>query len=312
MKKCLVVYNICGINGYQDINYYLQSLASIRNQEMLDSEYDILVSSCKSSKHVIEILSSQKYKIVEVADTVPVNVTFNNAVLSAPFIFNNDYESFVYIDSGVRLDSSNCLDLMHQHITDKAYSMVSITCDSDENHKEWGIDPTNDSIKDAIFNMPIGKATNLHCQSFSKDLVDYYGRAIPDIFASFCTESTFSFLCAALQTRWGIIKDIIVHHETSMDGRSAGFSPEQYVLQSNLPTSNHAFGIPSVHQRLLTEEGHNLGFGYEEWRGIMLHKPDRYDENDFCTNNDLKKWIKDNLFLQKQEFDYSKLDSTVV
>ena len=94
MKKLLVVYNICGINGYQNIKYYLNALLSIRNQTMESDQYDILISSCQSKPEVIDTLSLHGYKVIEVSDKVPVNVTFNNAVMKAPSIFNNYLRSF--------------------------------------------------------------------------------------------------------------------------------------------------------------------------------------------------------------------------
>lgn len=310
MKKLLVVYNICGINGYQNIKYYLNALSSIRNQTMDNDQYDILVSSCQSKPEVLDTLSLHGYKVIEVSDKVPVNVTFNNAIIKAPSIFNYEHEAYVYIDSGVTLNDPRSLKKLYKYISQDHISMVSITCDSDEQHDLWGIDPTGSN--NDLFIMPVGKATNLHCQAFSRELCLAYGRLVPDIFASFCTESTFSFLCAAIQTNWGIITDIVTHHETSMDGRSAGFSPLRYIKTTNLPTSNHGFIIPSVHQRLITQKAYELGFGYEEMRNVMMHNPSHYDHNGYCKNNELRQWIKGRLYLNVSEFDYNELTYSII
>ena len=96
-----------------------------------------------------------------------------------------------------------------------------------------------------------------------------------------------------------------------MDGRSSGFSPEQAHIERGT-TADHPFVIDSIFDRIVTEDGYNLGFGYEECRSIMVHDSSKYDENGHCKNDELKEWIKNNLFLSKEEFDYEKMNWEVV
>ena len=136
---------------------------------------------------------------------------------------------------------------------------------------------------------------------WSHKLFDYYGGLMPDIFASYCTESTFSFLCAALQLQWIVCKKTAVDHDPVVDGASSGFKP-------SYPAWNHMFRSPKEMKYIIQDpEGTNLGFGYEELQQIKMHRGDQFDENHFCKNDKLKEWLKKNIFLDKKSFDYNKI-----
>ena len=132
---------------------------------------------------------------LKLSDKVPVNVSFNNTCIKAKEIFNTDFDSYIYIDSGIKLTDPYSLDTLSDQINQETDSaMVCAMIHNDMNLGLWDLNIDGDK-----YVIPVGKATNLHFQAFSKELVDYYNKPMPDIFASFCTESTFSFMCAALQ-----------------------------------------------------------------------------------------------------------------
>ncbi len=148
---------------------------------------------------------------------------------------------------------------------------------------------------------------NGHLHAFRNDLVKVYGKAWPDIFGSHANESVLTFLAAALKTNWVICTKSIIKHISVMDGQSSGFSPLKWV-QSGRPTYDHPFIIPSIINRVCTQENWEAGLGYEQYRDIMKCKQDEFDEQGFCKNDRLKKIIKKVLFLQKNEFDYDKIN----
>ena len=304
--KSLIVYNICGIANRQDLKKYEESLDSIVSQNDFHEKYDLVISSCKSSPTVLEYLKGLDFNpaIYEISDVVPVNVSFNSACLKAKELNKEDYVSYIYVDSAVFLKDPNSLNLLVQDILETDSAMTCTMVENDMNLKQWELEIEQENSN--RYNIPVGKATNLHFQAFSKELVDFYGKPVPDIFASFCTESTFSFMCAALQKSWTILKNIEVGHRISMDGASSGFNPKQAHITLGT-TADHGFAINSILDRLLTQEAHDYGFGYEEFRGIMIHDPECYDSNGYCKNDDLKTWIKDKLFLSEQEFNYEEM-----
>ena len=58
-----------------------------------------------------------------------------------------------------------------------------------------------------------------------------YGNVLPDIFVSYCTESTFSFLAAAVKQRFVIANDVSYKHgendgtHSGLDGQTLAFGP---------------------------------------------------------------------------------------
>ena len=57
-------------------------------------------------------------------------------------------------------------------------------------------------------------------------------------------------------------------------------------------------------------EGTKAGFGFEELRGIKMHDPNCFDSDGYCENDELKVFLKDNLFLKKEHFDYDEINRT--
>jgi len=193
--------------------------------------------------------------------------------------------------------------------------MVSAQTNNDTGyHQNLGI---GDDVDDESFNwklfqngdfiIPVGKAVNLHVQIFSNTIQQYYGRCWPDIFASYCSESVFSFVCAAIKQKWVISKDVIAHHVRVTHSNSAGFSPLHWTLQGK-PTYDHPFLVPSVLD--IMTEGWKYGLGYEECKQVIMHDPQHYNDHGYCNNDSLKEYIKNNLFLPASLLDYTKIKYT--
>ena len=52
--------------------------------------------------------------------------------------------------------------------------------------------------------------------------------------------------------------------------------------------------------------------GYEEVQKICLHRDDQFDEEDYCINDKLAPYIRDNLFVSKDQFDYDGMKYSFV
>lgn len=315
MSKILVVYNTCGISGKENSRFYIDSLRSILDQDF--NGFDIVMSSCLNSeltrKNVLNEFGSKiKYNFID--EKHPVNVTFNHTVRKTIEI-QGEYESYMYVDSGTTF-VPGLLSAIYDRIKTGKYGMVTPQPENDTEYfaglgigRYRGDDEYARSIlfKDGDYIIPLGKGMGTHTNLISNDLRSFYGNVYPDVFASHCTESTFSFINAALKKQWLLVKDFILPHNISMDGQSSGFNPAEWLYQNRRPTFDHPYIINSILERVLTSRSVQCGFGYEECRNILNHDASQFDENYHCINNDLKYFIKDNLFLKKEELDYDSI-----
>lgn len=319
MNKLLVVYNTCGLKN-EDTQRYLQSIDSILSQESPDTCVDVVVSSCRNSSRCLSFINSffgDRIRINSIEDIVPVNVTFNHTALKMREL-SGPYDGYMYVDSGVSLDRKDAIqELMQTFKRQEHVSMVSADVDDDGGVavddgylKDLGYDAGRGILKNGI--VSVGSSVNLHCQIFSDKIMSFYGRILPDIFAGFCTESTLTFVAAALQTNWVHRTDILVRHLTEMDGRSSGFNPAEWIATTGRDSYDHPFAIDSYMDRFKNQQAKVVGLGFEECRGILVHDHSQYNDKDHCINQELKEYIKDNLYLSEEEFDYGSIRSTII
>lgn len=313
--KLLVVFNTCGI-ARENYQQYIFGINSIVNQEF--DSFRVVMSSCLNSKNLREGVRNffgDKISYNFIDDKLPVNVTFNHSCLKAREEFG-DFDGYLYIDSGITLTKSDNLSKLYELFKSGPNAMVAAQTSTDAGYLQWfGIgshhhDTSQNHLlfQNGDFQIPVGKTVNLHVQIFSKDLLDAYNYLVPDIYAGYCTESVFSFLCAAIKQRFMLSKDVIVDHIHGMDGGSSGFDPIEWV-KTGRPTQDHPFLVDSVYR--IAKDGHQYGFGYEECANLVNHNPDLYDENGFCKNEHLAKWIRDNQFVGNIGLlDYSTINHT--
>ncbi len=316
MSRLLVIYNTCGISGKENTNNYIHSLNTILNQDFI--EYDVVVSDCLSSENVRQKLISNlnsKVYFNFIDSKLPVNITFNSTVQTA-ITNNGEYDAYLYIDSGVDFSGDSLVLKKLYDLCSNECSMVVGRVKTDTGFHAWlgwGTDEhdyvghRNIIEKIGHFEIPIGRAVNLHVQLFSHDILAAYGNLVPDIFAGQCTESVFSFLAAAIQTKWLIHKDIELDHRTGLDVPSVGFSPVAW-RSSGLPTWDHLIGVEESILDIIGR-GKKYGMGYEELSGIVNHNPSKFDSRGFALDPNLKYYIKTNLFLQPHQLDYDTIVS---
>lgn len=314
-KNYLIVYNICGISGKDNSDYYIEAINTINNQNY--KNYKLAISACKNPQSQLEkIKKSCNVQIINsIEDILPVNITFNDTVKESIKKFGN-FEGYIYLDSGVKFTNTEQLGNLIELYESGNYGMVSAQVDNDFGWCWFGIDEYSKPMLNNDLLIPVGRACNLHCQIFSKDILEYYENIIPDIFKSYCTESTFSFINSAIKKQWIVSSKVRVHHAFNVpdgrpddgdgiDGHSSGFKALPGTWDDTYPpfTMKQIIKIP---------EGTKYGFGYEELRGIKLHDPACFDENFLCKNDELKKFLKKYLYLNKDNFDYDKINKKVI
>ncbi len=315
MNKLAVVFNTCGIKRESPENY-ITNIKSILDQDFDGSR--IILSSCLNSEAARDLVRREfgdniSYNYID--EVLPVNVTFNHSCIKVKEHFG-DFEGYVYVDSGITFKTQKDLSNLYEIFKKTNSAMVSSRTDTDSGYHLWfGVgDGLWDTSKDHelfnkdIFKIPIGKTVNLHVQIFSNQLFDYYGYMIPDIYAGYCTESVFSFLCAAINKDFVVSRDVIVSHLHQMDIGSSGFDPLQWQLKGGKPYE-HPFLVDSILET--ANKGHEFGFGYEECEGILMHDPDKFDENGYAKDHRLKDFIRDTQFVGNIGLmDYDKVNHT--
>ena len=307
-KKILAVYNTCGISGKDNTDFYLQALDAIFQQDFID--FDVVMSSCLNTESTINRIREgfgSKININWTKDILPVNVTFNHSIVEQVKRFG-EYDSYLFIDSDVIFQRTDDFLKLFNILKSGPHGVVSARTNTDMG-LEWWFNTNTDKklLEEGDFVLPLGKAINSHCQIYSNEIFNTYGRILSDIFAAYCSESVMPFICAAIKKNWVLAKDVLVFHKHYMDESSSGFDPEGWRGSGN-KHYDHPFKINSIMERVGSQTARRLGLGYEECDKIVMHDESQYDGNGFCINEELKNYIKENLYLKKDELDYDKIN----
>lgn len=304
----LVVFNTCGITR-ENPEEYVKHINTILSQHS-NCFFTLAVSACCNSDDCREyVLKNTDSEILynDIRQILPVSITFNHTVQMATKKYGK-FSNYMFIDSGISFGSDNDLSSLLELHTAGRYGMTSARTDEDTGINDWfGVSERGDELFSDHLIIPVGKAINLHAQIFSQDIMNAYDNVLPDIFAGQCMESTFSFLCAAIKSKWVVHKDIVLRHVTGMDGPSSGFSPAKWVSKGKRRW-DHLFGTEESILDIMAR-GYEYGMGYEENQKIVVHKPECFEDN-ICLNDNLATFIRDNLYL-RDKFDYSKIESEV-
>ena len=315
--KNLLVYNICGLGNTPPLDHYIKCINSFLDQDFED--YRVLLSACKSDPTLFNNLYKRykdKISYVYHHEIYTVNTTFNKAIQE--FVKEKGpAESYLYVDSGCSFYNpvTNTLDntiLKNTYNTFKKYnnSLISLQTDSDEalqtiSPKYKYQSPDVQVVGDDLY-VPLGHALNCHVTMFSNEMYEAYNnKLIPDVFRAHCTESTFRYLAAAVNTKWYVMKDQQIEHLKAIEGPSTGFqhvSPQHGTTWNNLLHNRNALDF------ITNVDFIKSGIGYEECNNISSHNREEYDENDMPLDPDgMKTLINKYFFLNKKELDYDKM-----
>jgi len=308
-NKILVVYNTCGIKG-DNADWYIKCINSLLDQNF--DGYRVVLSSCLNSPTCFkQIYQTFGNKISYCYHSEPhtVNITFNKSVQESVKHLG-EFEGYFYVDSGVIFERKDVLKEVYDLYKNGPYGFVTVQVDTDTGLNQIGFayeseDPVQ--IKEKDFVIPLGGACNLHSQLFSHEVYKTFeNKLMPDVFKAFCTESTFSFLCAAIHRKWAILKDIVVHHRKGVDGASVSvphWSPVHNNPWNNLLAGRNALDF------INDPEAIESGLGYEECNQIMMHDANKYDDNGYSKNSSkLIKMIKKYFLLTQDELNYETIE----
>jgi hypothetical protein len=302
VRKLLAVYNVCGIGGKEreNVPYYIDCVRSLIAQDIEpkhSQDYKIVVSGCMTSDRakmnfVNYFGDTISFNWIE--DPVPLSISFNHSVEQMVNQYG-DFDCYLYIDSGISfwdpMERNDALRALYNKHKSGPYAITACKPSNDDGQSWWKIKYREG--EDYIY--PIGKCTNMHCQIFSNEFKKAYGRILPDIFANNTMESTFSHLCAAISRKYLFTQKPHLLHNHSMDGASIGFRNHD-ILFKTTKTMDERY-----------REGVEYGFGYEEYRPTWLHNPEKFDENGYAKDPMLLEFLKKELYLTKEQFDYSQV-----
>ena len=298
--ETLLVYNLCGLQR----DNTKQWIANIEDLLQDDDEFDFCISACnlkeETKKYFKEYFKHRKVKLHFVNDILPVNVTFNFACMLHP-----NYKYYVYCASDIRRNAQEKIitKLKQFHIENNnaitaAYVLNDALPFTQSHYKDELKIGKNVTFKP-------GEAFNCHFVMFDSLIKKKTGKIMPDIFASWCTESVFFYICSALEKNMGMLNSISVslfhpQADQDLDGNSSGFSvgkgPE-HLFKSKL----------TVHERLMSEEAFKVGFGYEEVNDLFKHNPRMYIGSRNGNPSKLLGFIKKAIYLTDEEFNYKEI-----
>ena len=310
--KLLIVYNTMNLGGQGNIPFYVDSIRSMLAQRTKD-EFRICVSACMAS-YTWKIQSRNtfhsaiSYNFVE--ENVPVSVSFNHSVQKMVEQYGA-FDGYLYVDSGITFWDPSCRYDALQTLIDVhksgPFAITAAMPSNDDGRQWWGIEykPGEDFV------FPVGKTTNMHVQIFDEAWRLAYGKVLPDIFSSHCMESVFSHMCAALSRNFVLTQRVHLLHNHSMDGASIGSrsdDADRISLSRIFETGGRLFKTRKEMNDVYIR-GKHLGFGIEECKPYWPHDPACYDEHGYAKDPELKEFLRGEMFLTKEEFDYNSLSA---
>ena len=324
----LIVYNACGISGRENSSFYIRNIRTILDQNLEDKR--VVFSGCQISRRTFEEVYQEfgdNISYYLTGERLAVNQSFNHAVLRGVQEFGK-FDGYMYVASDVRFtDDEDSLSRLHDRILQPDIGIVSPEIDKDNGYFWWFDFDEKQNLfdvfgRDKDFVVPLGTTANLHTAIFSNEIFEAYGNVLPDIFVSYCTESTFSFLAAAVRQRFIIANDVNYSHgegegvHQGLDGQTLAFGA---AWDRVFP------GSRTVKEIVEDPEAKACGFGHEEWvpkfihkmdvpddKTYLIHDPEQFDENSFSIDDRLKRFISKNLYLSPDVLDYNRINSSFV
>jgi hypothetical protein len=317
---------MCGIK-FNNLEMWLNHIQDILNQKY--PKFTVALSGCvisDESKKELEKLKNKYSNIVFnwIEDILPVNVTFNHTAQICTEQLG-EFDGYLYVASDVKFgnDTEVLQKLSHLHQNSNSAITYALV---DNDHGLDGIyaecwEELNELLENDHFCVNIGKTANMHVALFDKEIYNTFNnKIIPDIFATHCTETTYSYLVASLSKKFVIHnKDIMLGHIGFADGHAAELMKE--INWDDKLSWKHLFRSSiSAEERLLSEEAKLSGFGYGEWKEILMpgeyilyRDKTMYDEEENHKEPEkLLSFLKKALYLSKEEFDYNNINYTLI
>ena len=343
-KDLLLVFNIFGEKRHEEaqIKGYVASLNTIFwhiKQNNLENNIRVVVSACLVTDKMINTLSDLykgRIDIVRYSKPVipiknappwgkvgrwPCQVTFNKTCLLCEEKFNEEYNGYFFVGSGLLLPEIKDLfpRIIEKNNTGE-YGIIQLQVDYDGGYHWLGFGTKyQGKINFAEdYNIPIGNNCNWHIGVFNKSLKEYYGVPESDIHGVCGLESSLSYTSYALRKKYILLGNSRCTHAPQSD-HTRGM--RRWIRELPMIECGRIWGRTKQHF-LNDREGYEAGLGYfpgemcnntvDFFGVVMPHKVEKYDSNYFSNDPKCKEAVKRQYFTTKHELDYSDVEANLI
>jgi hypothetical protein len=331
-KDLLIVYNTFG--GKNDATKYIEGLNSIFwhiDKNNLHNNVRVVVSSVLNQDECVNTLKNTfgtKLTIFRYDYRWPVQVSCNKTILASEDCFNEKYEGYFYISSGIILPEIDDLfvRLIEKNNT-SGYGLIQLQVSDDQDGgmaclgerftQDWFPNQHLDRNKD--FLIGVGDYCNFHLGIYNRRLKEFYGVPITDVYGTGGMESALTYTSYALRLKNIMLNDSMCEHSPMSD--SNNLQIQDFPSDSTLPINSGLLWGRTNDIFLNDIEGIDSGlgnypgpyYGPPEYvtKVVLSHRKDKYDEEFLSTDERLKHSVKRCYFTNKNELDYDKIGYTV-
>lgn len=332
-KDLLIVYNTFG--GTDDATKYIEGLNSIFwhiEKNNLHNGIRVVVSSVLNQDECINILKTtfgDKLKIFRYDYRWSVQVSCNKTILASEDCFNEKYEGYFYISSGIilpeiddlflriieRNNSGEC-GLIQLQVPDNQDG--GMPCLRERFTQDWFPNQHLDRNKD--FLIGVGDYCNFHLGIYNRRLKEFYGVPITDVYGTGGMESALTYTSYALRLRNIMLNDSMCTHSPMSD--SNNLPDGLFPLENSLPIKSGLMWGRTNDIFLNDTEGIDAGlgnypgpyYGPPEYvtKVVLSHRKDKYDEEFLSTDERLKHSIKRCYFTNNSELNYETINYVII
>lgn len=331
-KDLLVVFNIFGIssNENEQIVNYISTLESIFwhiDTNNLHDSVRVVVSSVLSSDKCINTIKkhfNDKVSIFRYDERWSVQVSSNKTILSSVSDFQEQYEGYLYVSSGLMLPEIE--DLFPRAISKNnsgEYGIIHLQTDSDQGYEWLGKlhDWKNINFEED-YDIPIGNHCNFHIAVINKELLEFYGKPITDVHGLCCMEAGLPYTSYALRKKYILLGNSECVHFVSFDKDAKMVNISGPIIGRNPHIPCGLLWGRTKESFLNDLEGIESGLGYYagslvnnpvDWNGtILMHRRDKYDEKYLSLDEKLRYAVKRAYFTNEREINYNNISYTLI
>ena len=341
-RDLLVVFNVFGEKTDEEghIGEHIRALESIFwhiDKHKLQNSVRVVVSACLISDNMSQRLRDHfKDRLDIIRYNTPLNppenappwgkvgrwpcqVTFNKTCLVSEERFNEHYNGYFYISSGLILPQ---IEDLFPRIIEKnnsgEYGIIQLQVDVDQGYhwlghgEGWNV---IDFSKD--YYVPIGNNCNWHIGVMNRSLLDFYGMPQSDIHGVCGLESALSYISYAIRKKYVLLGNSICTHVPQ-----AEHAYKMVDRIKNMPMIDCGRLWARTNEHFLEDhEGVESGLGYfpgkqcnnagDKWfgfDGVLAHKQDKYDENHLSNDIRCRDAVKRQYFTNIDDLDYSRIE----
>ena len=310
--------------------FFIDNLNGWSNQILPDDYHlDIVISDESSSdlfRQELEIdlkkrtTDNKRFFSIYHNNHNTVHITFNLAIQY--FKAMNNFTYFIFCSDDCMMINNKDLSTLlsvFQHSTDIGQVTALVNRD---NAAKW-YPKYSGFEKDSLpVYVSLGEAVNIHLSIYSKFFMEKYDYKYIDVLTAWATESVGTFLHAAIGTRWAHCKSVQLKHPKNVKPIQKGYSG--YNTYKNFRSIESIFeggvqlglgfecwmNLPELHS---TKENRKKMLKWDKYKFCHMFNKKVYSKTGECKNKEkLYNYIKENLFLPKNIFDYDEAIKNVV